>query len=160
VGGRGRESSGNQTGRVAARLAKHVEIALSHIDLSQPQYRVLVILAQGSAAASALAAKLAVSPPSVTALVDGLVARGFVERRPVAGDRRRVSHVLTEDGRRVLAEADAVVNRRLEEIAGYLPAAERTRALTGLDLWLKAMDAYIEAKATETDAAAPVSRLG
>lgn len=142
-----------QTGRVAARLAKHVEIALSHIDLSQPQYRVLVILAQGSAAASALAAKLAVSPPSVTALVDGLVGRGLVERRSVAGDRRRVAHVLTDAGRKALADADAAVNRRLEEIAGYLPAAERSRALSGLDLWLKAMDAYIGAKALQAEPA-------
>jgi long-chain acyl-CoA synthetase len=111
-----------------------------------PQYRVLIILEKGSAAASALASNLVVSPPSVTALVDGLVARGFVKRVSVVGDRRRVEHVLTDRGRKALAEADAVVNGRLEEIAGYLPASERAKVVTGLRLWLKAMDAYIEAR--------------
>jgi long-chain acyl-CoA synthetase len=133
------------TGRTAARLAKHVEIALGLIDLSLPQFRVLVILEQGSAAASALASTLAVSPPSVTALVDGLVARGLVERRPVTGDRRRVAHVLTEKGKKVLAEADAVLQDRFEEIAAFLPARDRARAINGLHLWHKAMDAFIQA---------------
>jgi DNA-binding MarR family transcriptional regulator len=137
------------TGRAAARLAKHVDGALAHIELSLPQYRVLVILAKGSAAASALASRLAVSPPSVTALVGGLVSRGLVERQAVSGDRRRVDHVLTDDGRRVLAEADAAVNRRLDEVAAYLPPAERTRAIAGLHLWHKAMDAYLGAKVAQ-----------
>jgi DNA-binding MarR family transcriptional regulator len=137
------------TGRAAARLAKHVEIALDHVGLSLPQYRVLIILEKGSTAASVLASNLVVSPPSVTALVDGLVTRGFVERVSVAGDRRRVEHVLTGQGRKALAEADAAVNARLDEIAGYLPAGERSKVVTGLRLWLKAMDAYVEARVRE-----------
>src|SRR6516225_7732286 len=137
------------TGRAAARLAKHVEIALDHVGLSLPQYRVLIILKKGSTAASALASNLVVSPPSVTALVDGLVTRGFVERVSVVGDRRRVEHALTHKGRKALAEADAAVNGRLDEIAGYLPAGERSKVVTGLQLWLKAMDAYIESRVRE-----------
>jgi DNA-binding MarR family transcriptional regulator len=143
------KSTQPMTGRAAARLAKHVEIALDHVGLSLPQYRVLIILEKGSTAASALASNLVVSPPSVTALVDGLVTRGFVERVSVAGDRRRVEHVLTDKGRKALAEADAVVNGRLDEIAGYLPAGERSKVVTGLQLWLKAMDAYIESRVRE-----------
>jgi DNA-binding MarR family transcriptional regulator len=134
------------TGRAAARLSKHVEGALGQVELSLAQYRLLVILAKGSAAASALASRLAVSPPSVTALADGLVSRGFVGRQSVAGDRRRVDHVLTDEGRRVLAAADAAVNSRLAVIADHLPPTERARAIGGLHLWHKAMDAYLEAK--------------
>jgi DNA-binding MarR family transcriptional regulator len=149
-GGRGRQHRDGESpvlnGRAVARLAKHVEGALDPIELSVPQYRVLVILEKGSAAASALASRLAVSPPSVTALVDGLVTRGLVERKAVAGDRRRVDHVLTSQGHRALAEADAVVNVRLQDIAGHLPPAERKRAIAALQLWHKAMDAHIEAK--------------
>jgi long-chain acyl-CoA synthetase len=132
-------------GRAAARLAKHVEIALSHDDLSLPQYRVLVLLGDGSAVASVLASKLAVSPPSVTAIVDGLVARGLVKRHSDGGDRRRVTHVLTDKGRRVLSEADAQTNARLETVAGHLPARDRERAVAGLRLWHDAMDAYLAA---------------
>jgi DNA-binding MarR family transcriptional regulator len=126
-----------------------VEIALDHVGLSLPQYRVLIILEKGSTAASALASNLVVSPPSVTALVDGLVTRGFVERVSVTGDRRRVEHILTDKGRKALAEADAAVNDRMEEIAGYLPAGERSKVVTGLQLWLRAMDAYVESRVRE-----------
>jgi ATP-binding cassette subfamily B protein len=79
-------------GRTAAWLAKQVEIGLGTVELSLPQYRVLGLLDEHSAVSSDLAARLAVRPPTVTAMVDGLVARGLVERHPVAGDRRRVAH--------------------------------------------------------------------
>jgi DNA-binding MarR family transcriptional regulator len=138
--------------RAAARLAKYVELALDHVDLSLPQYRVLMYLERGSAAASALASNLAVSAPSVTALVDGLVNRSLVERHGVAGDRRLVAHMLTDKGRQALADADAAVIGRLHDIAGHLPQTERKRALAGLDLWLKAMDAHIEAKVRDQKA--------
>ncbi len=132
-------------GRAAARLAKHVEIALGRSDLSLPQYRVLVLLGDGSAVASVLASKLAVSPPSVTAIVDGLVARALVKRRSDNGDRRRVTHELTDKGRRVLCEADAQASARLEAVADHLAARDRERAMAGLRLWHDAMDAYLAA---------------
>jgi hypothetical protein len=47
-------------GRVTAWLAKRVEFALAQVDLTLPQYRVLGILVEGSAAASGLAGRLAV----------------------------------------------------------------------------------------------------
>ncbi len=140
-------------GRAAARLAKHVEVALGQVGLSSPQYRVLILLARGSAAASALAADLVVRPPSVTALVDGLVARGLVDRRSDAGDRRRVSQVLTEEGRRVLAQADAAVSARLEEVADFLPVRDRTKAIAALGLWEDAMNAYLAAKVERSERA-------
>jgi long-chain acyl-CoA synthetase len=132
-------------GRVAARLARHVEKALGPDDLSLPQYRVLALLADGSAVASALASKLAVSPPSVTAIVDGLVARGLVHRQSDGGDRRRVTHTLTDKGRRALSEADADATARLEAIAGHLAPRDRERAIEGLRLWPEAMDSYVSA---------------
>ena len=92
-------------GRTAAWLAKQVEIGLGTVDLSLPQYRILGLLDESSAASSHLAERLAVRPPTVTSVADGLVAKGLVERCAVAGDRRRVDHVLTAEGHRVLAEA-------------------------------------------------------
>jgi long-chain acyl-CoA synthetase len=93
--------------RVLARLARILESSLGDADLSLPQYRLLAFLSQGDWAASALADRLDVSRPSVTSLVDGLVKRGLVERRPSTDDRRRIDHVLTEAGRAALEVADA-----------------------------------------------------
>src|SRR4030095_7644591 len=92
--------------RALARLARHVETALDPLDLSLPQYRVLSLLGDGSSASSALAHRLAVSPPSVTAVVDGLVARALVTREADAGDRRRLTLQLTADGRKLLRAAE------------------------------------------------------
>ena len=108
------ESSGPSLGRTAAWLGKQVEIGLGTVDLSLPQYRVLGLLDEHSAVSSDLAERLAVRPPTVTAVVDGLVARGLVERRTVVTDRRLVDHVLTAEGRRLLAAADNAVHARLE----------------------------------------------
>ena len=74
------------------------------VDLSVSQYRLLVFLSDGPSQASALAERLIVSRPSVTALADGLVERGLVTRGGAEGDRRQVLHVLTDEGLRVLAE--------------------------------------------------------
>jgi len=125
-----------------------VENSLTDAGLSLPQYRMLIFLAEGgAAAASALAGTLGVSRPSVTALVDGLVARGFVERLPDASDRRRVSHAVTAAGRDALDRADAAVEARLVELLGDLGTAEeRTAAVEGLMCWERALNVGRDAK--------------
>jgi long-chain acyl-CoA synthetase len=125
--------------RAVARLAKQVEVAIGSLELSLPQYRVLALLGDGSTASSVLARKLAVSPPTVTAVVDGLVARGLVERHADPEDRRRLTLLLTRDGKRVLAAADAAAEARLDEIAAHLDEPTETLA-TGLDGWNRALD--------------------
>ncbi len=125
------------TGRIVARLARQVETALATLELSPSQYRALAFLSEdgASAAASALAGRMSVSKPTITALVDGLVQRGLVERHPSQADRRRVEHSLTAEGRRTLAQADQVVNARLTEVAAHLDDHDRRAAGEGLQQW-------------------------
>lgn len=141
-------------GRVVARLARQLELALATVDLTLPQYRVLLLLGEGKEAASGLAEKLAVSRPSVTGVVDGLVARGLVARHHDSEDRRRVGHDLTDPGRRVLGLADLEVERRLSEIAGHRPD-RAAPAYQGLGAWREALDAYRTARRAR--ARAPVA---
>ena len=130
-------------GRTAAWLAKQVEIGLGTVDLSLPQYRILGMLDESSAVSSDLAQRLAVRPPTVTAVVDGLVAKGLVERRTVEGDRRRVDHVLTKAGHRLLAAADTAVDTRLHEITDVLgDPVVADEAFRGLASWRRALVAY------------------
>jgi DNA-binding MarR family transcriptional regulator len=131
-------------GRVVARLARQVELALTTVDLTLPQYRVLGILDRGPEASSVLAEKLAVSRPSVTGVVDGLVARGLARRDHDAADRRRIGIELTDDGRQLLARADAEVERRLHEIAAHLD--DPGSAFAGLGPWLEALEAHRSAR--------------
>jgi long-chain acyl-CoA synthetase len=128
-------------GRAAARLAKQVERAVADAGLSLPQYRVLANLSEGPSVASTLAERLIVSRPSVTAIADGLVERGFVERSSDPTDRRTVVHVLTDQGTTVLAWADKAIAERLAAIASNVGPADRRRAFGGLEAWHKALDA-------------------
>ena len=114
---------GADASRGAAWLARQVDRALSDAELSPPQYRLLSLLEGGGATATIAADRLAVSAPSVTAIVDGLVARGFVTRGEVEGDRRRVELKITEAGAAALARGDDAVAARLEWVAEHGPAS-------------------------------------
>jgi long-chain acyl-CoA synthetase len=129
--------------RVAARLARQVEVALGQIELSLPQYRILMLLDEGPAVASRLAEYLVVSRPTVTAVVDGLVSRGLIVRSHDDGDRRRIGLTMTAAGRSALESADRSVQARLQEVAGHLDDPAQTEAaLAGLDVWMQALDAH------------------
>lgn len=140
-------------GRTVARLAKQVERAIAPLDLSLPQYRVLALLGDGSTAASVLARRLAVSPPSVTALVDGLVARALVERSPDPVDRRRLTLTLTGEGALLLAAADAAADERLGELAA-LADGDAPALVAALDGWGRALDRGRDERARGQDGTA------
>jgi long-chain acyl-CoA synthetase len=145
-------------GRVTAWLSKRVEVALAEVDLTLPQYRVLAILADGTEAASGLAERLAVRPPSITAVIDGLVTRGLVDRRQEDSDRRRVSLRITDEGARMVAEADRAVDEQLCSIAGHLSAKDRGTALRSLELWGRALASTREARKLREAAEKPADK--
>lgn len=125
--------------RAAARFSKSMEVALAAVGLSLPQYRLLAFLSGGPERATALAGWLDVSPPSLTALVDGAVTRGLVERVAVDDDRRCVRHVITTAGGEALESADRAVAERLAATVAHLSPAQSRRCLEGLELLGKAL---------------------
>ncbi len=141
-----------------------MEVALATVGLSLPQYRLLAFLSGGPERATALAAWLDVSPPSLTALVDGAVARSLVQRAAAEDDRRCVRHVITPIGAEALGRADLAVAERLADVTQHLSPAQAKRALDGLELLGKALDLAREARggagpdaATKAAAAAAAS---
>jgi long-chain acyl-CoA synthetase len=120
------------TGRLAAWLGRQVEWALCEVELSAAQYRLLALLDTRPEVASVLADKLTVSRPSITTVVDGLVARGLVERGSAEGDRRRVTHVLTDAGRALLEKADRVVEDSLLHVIEEMDPRAGRAASAGL----------------------------
>jgi DNA-binding MarR family transcriptional regulator len=127
---------------VIARLARTIENSLSDLELSLSQYRVLTILARNSEGAAALAAKLAVKPASVTSVVDGLVARGLVERQAHADDRRKVTHVVSASGSALLDQARERAAERLREVSAHLEPDDEATAWASLELWHRGLSAY------------------
>ncbi|MBC8195591.1 MAG: MarR family transcriptional regulator [Acidimicrobiia bacterium] len=127
--------------RAASRLARQVVAPLSKTELGLSQYRVLVFLSEEGLAPSDLAGRLDVTRPSVTALMDGLVCRDLVERRPDPDDGRRVTHHLTEAGHAALRVADTALVERLAEIGTFLTPEEAETVARGLDLFGEALRA-------------------
>jgi long-chain acyl-CoA synthetase len=135
------ESNYASIGWTVARLARQAEIALAGVDLTSAQYRMLVQIARGTEASSALAEKLAVSAPSVTAVVEGLVQRGAVFRTHSIEDRRRNALALTESGRVLLAGAEDVLRERLVSIASEMEDPTLVAdAIGALHVWGEALD--------------------
>ena len=101
-------------------------------DMTLPQFRVLVLIATSPERANRLAERAAVSRPSLTGLLDGLEARGWVQRVHVDGDRRGVSLEVTREGATALKQAERAMTRELDEV---LRSAGGDRALVvdGLD---------------------------
>jgi long-chain acyl-CoA synthetase len=130
--------------RAAARLAKVSGTALADADLTLPQYRVLVFLVPRGRPATHVAALLGVTPSTVTSVVDGLVARGLVDRSSDPADRRRVVLGLTPAGMETVAHGDRVVGAALDRLLDRLAPREAETALVGLELLNKAVEAALD----------------
>ena len=127
-------------GMTAVRLAKICEIVLGELGLTVNQYRTLSLV--GMAATPSLqemAARLAIKPPNLTTLLDGLTEAGLLVRRRKEFDRRRMTLALTEDGQRLLAMADEQCDKALDVVASLTPK-DRERMLRALDDWGPALD--------------------
>lgn len=102
-------------------------------DVTIPQYRALVVLAQrGPQRPADLADALSVNRSTATRMCDRLVAHGLVERARSSSDRREVSVVLNTRGRHVVDEA---TRRRRVELSGLvssMPVEDRDRLVRAL----------------------------
>ena len=105
-------------------------------DLSVPLFRILVFLNRNTGASlSDIAERMGLTLPSVSKMVDGLVSRQLVTRRPDRIDRRRVTLALTTAGRTVMEAASAFTQTRLAERLAALSEPERSsvhQAMTAL----------------------------
>jgi DNA-binding MarR family transcriptional regulator len=100
--------------RTLTRLARMLERGAG--DLSLPQFRVLALVDEGGERASQLADRLAVAKPTITAVVDGLVERGYLKRTADCDDRRATKITVTAAGRKALHDAEHAMHARLYEV--------------------------------------------
>lgn len=112
-------------------------------DMTLPQFRILSLVAVSPERAGRIASKAAVTRPSLTGILDGLVKRGWVERVLVDDDRRGVTLEITPEGQRALDVADAAANARLETVLDAVPPDDRERADEGLAVLGRALAAHI-----------------
>lgn len=96
-------------------------------DLSVPQFRALgFVRRHAGASLSEVADHLGLTLPATSRLVDGLVARGYVQRQLSASDRRSVALTASAKGETML---DATRERALADLRERLaPLSEADRA--------------------------------
>ena len=112
--------------RLLAKLARIAEQACQSTGISLPQYRLLSEIVAAPGRASVLAARVGVSRPTLTSLVDGLEHAGLLERVPVAADRRGIELRATEEGLASAARAEAALAERIAGLAGRIHTADVT----------------------------------
>jgi DNA-binding MarR family transcriptional regulator len=108
----------HRAARTIAMLGRVLERAAG--DLTLAQYRVLALISAGDERATLLAGRLAITKPTVSAVVDGLAERGYLAREPVDGDRRAIRLVLTGAGAEALETAETAMAARLEPLVEAL----------------------------------------
>jgi len=86
------------------------------------EFRVMMILVRRSAQPiSTVGRWLGISKPNMTAVVDKLIADGYVERSPSAEDRRVIEISITEKGKRHMeacrSEAQESMKKRLSKLS-------------------------------------------
>lgn len=118
--------------RVQRHIRSEMRRSRGH-DLSVPQFRTLAYLTtKEGASLSDLAENIGLTLPSSSKLVDGLVARKFVQRKVCANDRRRVTLSLTGSGRIAWQVAYQAARTSLAMIMMTIPPAEQETILRAM----------------------------
>lgn len=111
-----------------ARLFRKIlDRRLHPLGLTRAQWSVLAILSsRDGLSQSQLAELLEIEKTTIGRLIDHVEKNGWIERRPIPGDRRQWGVFLTEQARRLIAEVETVVlNTRIEMLGGLAPQQQQ-----------------------------------
>jgi len=118
------------------RVSRELDKALAHLGASGEQWRVLDKLAdEAGRSMGELAAMLSMNPPTLTKLMDRMVAAGLVQRIADATDSRRVLVFITDAGLEMVVKLSSradVFHASLSTELSPQGAAQLTKLLTGL----------------------------
>ena len=125
---------------IRAQLRKHSGSALS-----VPQFRTLLFINRHRGTSiSEVADHIGLTLPSMSTLVDGLVARNFVLRRVHEDDRRRMTLTLSERGDAALLSARTGAQAYLTERLKPLPEAQRATILRAMRILKRVLSEEVE----------------
>lgn len=104
------------------------ERALAPLEIKPYHYGVLVVLTdEGPAPQQVVGETLGIDKSSMVVVVDHLEGLGLVERHRNPENRRAYKLTLTEAGRRLLSEADSLVEQVEEAVLAPLDDEQRVR---------------------------------
>ena len=107
---------------LARQLEREWTIAFKPFDLTPPQaFMLRAVLRNPGLVQHELADRLDIARPTATRAIDGLVAKGLIERRSTAADKRESAIYATPDAEAMQAALDAAsgsVTARLKQLLG------------------------------------------
>jgi MarR family transcriptional regulator, transcriptional regulator for hemolysin len=106
-------------------LTTRLTAALAEIGMTVRGHCVLVHALPGELTQIELAKLSDLDKTTMVVTLDELEAAGLAQRRPAATDRRARIVVVTDEGRRVAAAGEQIVDRVHGELLAALPAADR-----------------------------------
>ncbi len=104
-------------------------------DITLPQYRVLVLVDGGTSRGVDLARLLGVHSSTSSRLIDKLVAKGLLDRRPDPQDRRSNALSITPEGHRLVTRVNARRRAEMQDLFEHLKLDEVPLVLEGLQLF-------------------------
>jgi len=112
--------------KAAQAVEAYAKRSIEHLELGGSDFAVLeALLHKGALPVGDIGRKVLLTSGSITVAVDRLEAKGLVERRASADDRRaRIVH-LTKEGRKLITRAYAEHAADMERLAAALSARER-----------------------------------
>ncbi|MDP8257234.1 MAG: MarR family transcriptional regulator [Candidatus Alcyoniella australis] len=130
-------------------IDRYLEAQVLHGRISRmPSQQVITLSAlgeQGMQTMSCLADGLRLAPSTLTGIIDRLIERGFVERRPDPEDRRVVRVQLSRAGKRLFREITAYRRKFTEQVIKHLNPAQLGQLLEHLEAIAQGMERELQA---------------
>jgi DNA-binding MarR family transcriptional regulator len=128
------ESTAFLLSQVGAHAALRFAQKLEPLGLAPPHVGILRALSESTGMSQQqLATLLGLHPSRLVALVDDLESGGLAERRDSPDDRRTHALALTEEGKKMLAEAMRISTKHQDELCAALDAKEREQLTHALE---------------------------
>lgn len=116
---------------VSASCERDLNDALAGLGISHCQASILVkIRASGQLTMSEISKELCCHKSNVTQVVDGLAAKGLIERKTLRADRRVSTLTLTKKGRALGAKAHTALVKRSKSCVGFFSAKDRSALMS------------------------------
>src|SRR6478735_1675672 len=113
-------------------LETELTAELQALGIAPRAHCVLAHALRGELTQSQVAEQCALDKTTMVVTMDELERAGLAERRPSSTDRRARIISVTEAGRRIVEEADAIVAEIYGEVLEALPARQRDAFVAGL----------------------------
>lgn len=119
---------------MAMRLIKAEMRATAKSELTVPQFRLFARLARSSATSRELAQWMGVTPPTISRMVESLMARKLIKRGARGSDKRHIPLELTKQGKMKYESIRSIVQSIFSEKISKLTGLQKRKLVEGLQI--------------------------